>query len=620
MKRITLAAVLVLSVATTQAAQRFSHTKFAEIVYGSTTQTLQMAQWFGGHVDLLINPSSFIATNAVAANPNLKYLNYMTFSTVRDQDTIYMDVWDSPRGINKDTLIIRVASGPVQVSPPQNIGAPCPSMICQSTSTGARLYFCQWNTTRNIGDLSKPGYWQWIIYKACVLYGSGAGYWGPMEDEAICDYQQGNLGAVWTNRLSAPQVPWAHWPLEDSWCLGSWASCTDWSSYVTHNQVRQRMLDLHDQYMPIIMDSLNARGLKWFANGAAYGRDSAQVIHDAKNYGRSLLYGEGMNVNIIGNGFKQTTWNTMDSIGSWGPLKGCYAAVASYIGDNASMAQTPGANNAEKLQRQNFHNYCFYMMATNPYTFLYVHGNNSQLVPPMLANDFLIADTLYKWQNVQAVDVGPPVGARSIVVAGTYPVYRRDFQKGVILYRPGASGADMTDASAVSVNLGRTMYRVNIVDTSKQAASTSTMLRVGDGAVLVDSTYFIASQDIDISGNPTVFEGNQLGFNVTRTWANTAVSIYYTTLDGLAPNGAQAPGDYVAQTNGRLDLPIGSASGTIFVQTNTDALSEQTETVRVQLQSSTSGTIRTASATGNILDGTPPPSTSTGKKFKVKKG
>ena len=97
------------------------------------------------------------------------------------------------------------------------------------------------------------------------------------------------------------------------------------------------------------------------------------------------------------------------------------------------------------------------------------------------------------------------------------------------------------------------------------------------------------------------------------------MTIYFHTVDGTGPTGAVAPGDYIAQANGQLVIPDGYSSGTIFVSTNTDAFVEPTETMSILLTATTSGTLRTVTGTGSIIDGTAQPPSSADKRLKARK-
>lgn len=613
MKRLLAFAVCALVAGQAWGAQHFSHTKFAAMTYSVdpfTTQSTANAQFLGRHFDLLINPTTYINTNALTYNPNLKMITYETISTVRETDTTQMKAF----GYDLDSILIHANStSTVSIQPPQPVGSPCVAGDCQSNGPGTRLRFCQWNTYRNMADWGRTDAWDWAIRKLLASGSSYSNCYGVMEDEAHMNYYQGNLGAPYLGALASPHVGWGMWPIEGDWCVGSWSNCRGWESYVTHDQVRQRMLDIHDVQIKRIVDSMNAHGKKLFSNAAAYGIDSAEIILDARRFGRSILFGEGMYLSPGTNSFKSKSWDFMDSLSTWGPVTGCEATIWVYT-NRADSVALPAGN---RWQRIVHHNYCWYMMAVNPYTYFTPVGNEPGGTgqPALQTNSFNVNDSLYKFPKIFAVDIGLPTGARSIVVPGTYPVYRRNFQRGAVLYRPGPNGltgVDLTESGAVAVTLNGNFYRYNY-DSSHSAVLTSTTVKIADGAVLVDSTYF--SNSVSISNASSVTEGNQLSFPVTRNWTSSSVTIYYNTVDGTAV----APEDYVAELNGQLTIPAGFSTGTIFVNTNTDALLEPTQSVGVHLSSSTDGSIITADATGAILDGTAQPSPTNEKKLKLKK-
>jgi len=581
--------------------QHFTHTKFAAMTYSVdpyTTQSVANGRFLGQHMDLIINPTSYINGIALGYNPNLKMITYETITSVRETDTIDIKAMATEHGWQWDTLLVKTGdAATVSVKPPQPMGGPCIADNCRTTGPNQLLLYCQWNTWRNEPDWNKPGIREWAIWKLVNSGSSFPNIYGVMEDEAYQDYYVGNLGATWLGALASPKVPGPFWPLEGYWCTGSWSDCKGWETYVTHDQIRTRMLYIHDTLIPIIVDTMNALGRKLFSNGAAYAIDSAQLITDIKRFGRSILYGEGMAISPTYNSYKTSSWSLMDSLAVWGPLKGGEASIWVYTNRQDSLDMPAG----DRWKRIVHHNYCWYMMAVSPYTYFTPIGNEPGGTgqPFLAANSWNVTDSTYKWLNEFAVDVGLPTSARYITVAGTYPVYRRDFAKGAILYRPGAHSADMTDASAVTVNLGEGFHRVNY-DSSKQAWSTSTTIRVGDGAVLVDSSYFIPHYDttLTLSGNSAT-EGQNMVFTVTqnRALSNINYFAWYTT-----GGTAQSNVDFTAQVDMIGSIGPGELTTTLSVPTSDDVLVEGSETFTVTINSQTYGTITTGTATGTIID------------------
>ena len=586
------------------------------MTYSGSTQTTATGTWLGQHSDLTINPSTTLYTAAIAANSGHKWIAYQTLSSLRGTDTTSLKSYATSKGWNGDTLIIR-ANGTVAMKPPQAAGSPCVAGSCTTTVVNGRVVVCQWTSWRNYPDWNKPGAWYFTIYKAI----SGSGNYGIMEDESQNNFYQGNLGAPYTDSVTCPENSGITWPDEGAWCTGDASQAIGWEAYTTTTLRRLRMLELHRTYIPQLVDSMNAHGLKIFSNQAAYGWGRSELMQDMQRWGRSVLYGEGMLIAPTYNGYKATSWEFMDSVASWGPVRGGEATIWCYTNRQDSLAMPPG----QRLKRIVHHNYCWYMMAASNYTYFTPIGNDPAANPPLLANDFKIADTATKWLDEFAVDLGPATGSRSVVVAGTYPVYRRNFQKGVILYRPGANGADMSDASAVSVSLGRTMYRINY-DSTKQAASTSTTIRVGDGAVLVDSTYFtspVTTGEITI-GDATVTEGGNLVFTVTLSQAQAGNTTFNWAI-GLftATPGASCSGttDYI-NVSGNKTILAGQTSATITVPTCDDAIVEVPEYLYVNLTNILPNTLISADVQGlgtiNDNDFVVPPNSAVTKKVEKK--
>ncbi|WP_431585909.1 Calx-beta domain-containing protein [Sphingomonas sp.] len=113
---------------------------------------------------------------------------------------------------------------------------------------------------------------------------------------------------------------------------------------------------------------------------------------------------------------------------------------------------------------------------------------------------------------------------------------------------------------------------------------------------------------ISIADAPTVTEGSDLVFTVTRSGPITAaVSASWTTVAGTAAAGS----DFTA-VSGTVSFAIGEVSKTIRVTTINDTMVESAEAMTVTLSAPTGGaTLGTATATGTINDNDvagPPPS------------
>jgi hypothetical protein len=101
------------------------------------------------------------------------------------------------------------------------------------------------------------------------------------------------------------------------------------------------------------------------------------------------------------------------------------------------------------------------------------------------------------WCAAAEFDVGAPLGARTEWAAGTdpedpnhsYRVYRRDYEKAVVVHKPRSfldwshAAGSLSDATATTHALDGT-FRVVAADGSKGPEVTSVTLRNGDGAIL----------------------------------------------------------------------------------------------------------------------------------------
>lgn len=258
--------------------------------------------------------------------------------------------------------------------------------------------------------------------------------------------------------------------------------------------------------------------------------------------------------------------------------------------------------------------YAWYLMAQHP-TLTWWANQNNQATTQITPGDSIQQRRIVEFNIGQPLGKFTDLGARGSFVNHYYLHLKRRYTNAVVIFANENSLSFTYDLTADTSTYHCTgFYELKDDGTLDPTLRTSITLLDGDGRIMVPNTNQ-PTKIIYINNANTVTEGGQLSFLVNRNWTDSAVTIFYNTVDGTAV----APGDYVSELNGQLTMPTGFATGTIFIQTNTDALLEPTQTMGVHLSASTGGAFTTADATGSIADGTTPPSTTNEKKLKLKK-
>ncbi len=580
-----------------------------------------------GYYDMLINPGGTVKSTFRTQNPGGAVIVYQKLSSVYSPSSAFnqlpaIGAWSATQGdVAPWDILLRPTASVTMTTKAYN-----GTIYNITTTAGNYLEYFFWNDYRYGLNFFEPKILGWYAYNFRTNIGADAD--GVMEDEALGG-QNGQGYVAMPGSFPIPQTG------DNRLSSGTYSDLGyPFSTYRPMADSATRFL-LNDFYQKW-SDTLQNNNWMHFKNYAAYlyatdstnkydpGNGGAFAAYNSPNDQWNQAFVNHRNINflmgeysgLICGGYSRH-WQYMNYVQTLVD-SGCKAVLWCGPQYNAFLNQYDLDIATYGKQRAFRNMYCFYLMSQHPTkTWWLITSNQAE-------TKMFPCDTILQ-RGITEFDIGQPVG-HFVDSSASLPFHyyvrtKRYYTNAVVLYQNLGNTAWTYNLAADTARFHCTgFYTLQDNGSPSGTAVLSTSLAAGpDGQIMIPNT-FQPSQFINIGNASSVVEGGQLAFVVTRNWSNASVTINYTTLDGSAPNGAQAPGDYVAQTSGQLTLPINSTTGTIFVQTNTDAVVEQTETVRVQLQSATAGTIVTATATGSITDGTPPPSTSTGKKFKVKKG
>jgi len=364
----------------------------AAITYGLTDS---IAGYFiGRKYDLVINPSntaygtrSGVYDAIKRGDPATKCLVYQTLSSYRPgADLADLTEFCSLYGYGADSFFIKVNTGSVGIGDVQPVGAPCSATGITTSSAGGFLEYCGWTTSgRREWDYTKKHVRDFQVWRAVKYAKPGSGYNGVMEDE--------NYTLLHDNQLDAPGNAMAFPHNAGQWKAGSWTQCGPWAGK-THAQVRDSLIKLkQNDWLKRIGDTLNKLGGFWIANSVTYGTVKSDKGSDLKKTGTGLFPMENnLAPYIYGQLWNNETWKIMDSITVWDTG---YAVVWNVIMPQESAAVGSWARcQMERLT--------WYYMAAHPdRTYFMLTGNWPG--PLLRPNDYVAADTLYKW--VKAAEV-----------------------------------------------------------------------------------------------------------------------------------------------------------------------------------------------------------------------
>lgn len=482
----------------------------AAITYGLTDSVA--GYFIGRKYDLVINPSntaygsrSGVLDAIKRGDPATKCLVYGIASSYRaGSDLEDLTQFCGLYGYGTDSFFIKVNTGSVGLGDIQPIGAPCSATGVTTTSAGGFLQFCGWTTSgRREWDFTKKHVRDFQVWRA-VKYATN-GMNGIMEDE--------NYTLMHDNQTDAPGNAMAFPHNVGQWKAGSWTQCGPWAGK-THAQVRDSLIKLkQNDWLKRIGDTLNKLGGFWLANSVTYGTIKSDKGGDLKKTGTGLFPMENnLAPFIYGQLWNNETWKIMDSINVWDTG---YAVVWATIMPQESLAVGSWARcQMERLT--------WYYMAADPQrSYFMLTGNWPG--PLLRPNDYIAADTLYKWVKAADVDVGLPLANRFTVASGTdpagqgYTIYRRDFGKASMVYRQ-ANGTNYSGTSAVSYSLGGTFYNVNANGTVSSTPITSVSIKNCEGLILSKTPGSTPSDVTPPSAVASLAAPNKTTTTIGLTW------------------------------------------------------------------------------------------------------
>ncbi len=576
------------------------------------------ANFAARHYDLIIGAGGGYKATMKAINPNLKVIEYLTMSTLRDNDTVSMRAWcnakiaggGSASYYNYDSMFLwTTAAMDLRFVDPRN-----GTVYTKSIGAGTHVQTNTWASWREALDMTFPASRDWLIYKTMAATRTSLTD-GIMQDEAydLFDVKWGMSGsAQWPNQLVGHITNSGPDHLDvNRWDHINPATGLRWRT----GEVLDSLWRCKLVWMGALGDSLNNNSKFMMTNMAAYGimglDDIAQTpcyhqsncndglstytgptdnVLDAKLHQVGVLYGEGMLMSPQKPDYMPDSWRFMDSLGTVAAWSGGYAAFWYYIPDVS--VTTYG------IPRTQMYNYCSYLMAQNPSNCYYFvkqsisshHNSNDYYgVGYPTRTSGSMSDTLLSWCGAYGVDIGSPAGFRSLVTAG---VWKRQYTKGIVVWN--------NTGGTATVALGGT-YAPVASDGTLGAGVTTTNIPSITGQIFVSTTI----KPIITSSTPTVVEGNNLTFNVTTDSIPTQNIIFnYAATSGSATSGASCTAgvDFILKS-GTDTILAGQTSKSITVATCDDGTAESSETITFTLSNVTPITVLTVTpSSGTITD------------------
>lgn len=577
-----------------------------------------------GYYDMLLNAGGTLKTTFRSQNPGGAIIAYNKASSIYSPQSVFNQLpsvaaWSATQGdIAPWDILLRPTATVVMTTKAYN-----GTIYNTTTTAGNYLEYFFWNDYRYALNFFEPKVLGWYAYNFRNAIGSDND--GIMEDEALGG-QNGQGYVAMPGSFPIPQTG------DNRLSSGTYSDLGyPFSTYRPMADSATRFL-LNDFYQKW-SDTLYNNNWMHFKNYAAYlyatdtanyydpgaSANPAWAAHNSPNDQWNQAFVNHRNINfllgeysslILGNNTRH--WQYMNYMQTLVD-SGCKAVLWCGPQYNAFLNQYDYDIATYGKQRAFRNMYCYYLMSQHPTrTWWLVTTNQAE-------TRMFPCDTIMQ-RGLTEYNIGQPVG-HFIDSTNTLPFHytirtKRYYTNAVVLYQNLGNAAWNYNLAADTARFHCTgFYTLQDNGSLSGSAVLSTSLASGpDGQIMIPNTAQ-GTQFISISNANAVTEGQQLAFQVTRTWTDSPVTIFYNTVNGTAV----APEDYVAELSGQLTIPTGFASGTIFILTNTDALLEPTQNMSVHLSSSSDGSITTADASGSILDGTTPPSPSNEKKLKLKK-
>ncbi|MFH1701749.1 MAG: hypothetical protein ABIE07_14335 [Candidatus Zixiibacteriota bacterium] len=468
---------------------RYQHIRTATITYsGSATAAMP---FIGQHYDLVINPGNASWRNTLRSeNPNIKLIKYLTLSSIRSGDVSLIPGFCADSGYIADSLYLWVSGDSAVV---YGSGPGCNADIRRSYR-GEKLGFCGWTEQRYAADFryeGTPAYFRWK-----ALNEMGAEWDGVMEDEA--HFYTGANHMMFPFRNTGGD--------DTKWIEGTTVSdIKGWEGYTwlqARNELQQIRINTSDGsgWLKDFEDAMYGANKMHLANVTNYGAitSATDPWHGTWKAGMGGFIFENAASPIIYT-WSSSVWDYMDSIVVWDTG---YAVVWLTIFDGGA-SEVVSLGSLERCQMERL---TFYYMAANPERFFFMLCGNTIEHRP---NDFMMADTSFKWFGAIEYNIGTPTAPRYVVASGTdpagqnYNLYRRDYTNSLMLYRM-RGGSNYGNPSGVSYNLGGSFQELYADGTLGPIVSSATIRNVEgkifipEGSNIIDT---IPPDSIDDLGN-----------------------------------------------------------------------------------------------------------------------
>lgn len=556
--------------------QKHSWIRTAQMCYGATTN----GNFLGRTTDVLVNGDA-ISTIARQVDSMVKVIDYNTMSSCRSKDygsgiPTFISKYDPGRTVADFT--INVTGSAVTTSGQQNV---CEGDL-EVSNPGSPLTFCGWSeTNRRIFKYANAWTQKYLKYQFLT---NGNRAEGIMEDEpstfngAFCCNQPTGMYGMLFPFFNGDITP------------GTWMNNVGYAG-MTYQQIWTAERALRKQYMKGVLDTMNLFGFKHFGNVTNYSlvsfdpyingqpssaRDMSDNWELIRDFGAgALVWENALTPSHVYGYWEAQCWQAMDSVAVWDTGQ-IIVWLTIMPNDSITVANAQGGWARCQMQRL-----AFYYMASSRKS-IFMISSNMGGSGPLKPNDFIGADTVFKYVKAVERDVGQPTGARFIATSGTdpagqaYTLWRRNFQNAIMLYReavgtPGNPGT-VNQTSAISYNLGVTATQLN-ADNTLGAVGSSALIRNMEGQIWLLAAG-PSNPTISLSGC-TTSEGGYctMSANLSQAIAHD-VRVTFNTTSGTATAGL----DFTGQTNQIYTIPAGSTSVSIPVATLTDQLADGTET------------------------------------------
>jgi len=462
---------------------KYNHIRVAGLFYsGSDSAACRFASQ---HIDVMVANNAYNQSGVARnADTTTKILRYITRSTyILDDDTTRIRVFCDSTAYNYDSVFLYVTD------------SVCTNFDGHGEWCGgenAKLKVEDSWHPRLMPDQRYAGYQQWAI-RCCVDVPLLTSH--PDNGYMVYDGTFTDEGTIWWHHHYTSSYPIV---LSLPWKMGKKFTGGNEASYWTYNNmnhikgwetidlstphaVQDSLVAVELRWYVDLDDSLGAHNLRDFKNAASYSQAYTTPVYEATHFENTWVWeGEYFYADWDSPGQRDMIAAVMDTINNYGPDSSGGAVIWIYYGDTATLG----------LARTQMEALTWYYLRADTAQFMFQFSSNNINSP----NDWDNADTLIKWWDAIAYDIGQPDSALYNCTTGTdgagqsFTVVRRDYtrddNKDVIMLWRRQSGTNYTATSNVEIDLGGNYCRLN-ADGTLEDAVTSVAIRNAEGVIMV---------------------------------------------------------------------------------------------------------------------------------------